>query len=305
MRLSRALYGRKSGLNWYWDEWMSHTFLRPFRSIKTMLSGSEAREQARLEEEIEVVEAKYKRYSVNTIWKHRSEEDIDDWYTLDDNMYGGRSLVELGTGKGGRLQMKGVIDGTPSYNQPDANPWENVGFAGIRSYGFGHYWGNTKLGTHSISVGQYDQFEIRCRGDGRSYRFQLHFKRLVGIEKADTNYIHRAVLHTRGGPYWERVFIPYNRFFACNRAQISEHNHPMPDMTQLYSISIFPDENLEGDFNLEIDSIRVVASCSQDNKSHPPEIMKWQMHEFDQLDQLKFGQYKKSKVYSKQDHVLW
>jgi len=31
----------------------------------------------------------------------------------------------------------------------------------------------------------------------------------------------------------------------------------MPDMTQLYSISIFPDENLEGDFNLEIDSIRV------------------------------------------------
>jgi len=50
---------------------------------------------------------------------------------------------------------------------------------------------------------------------------------------------------------------------------------------------------------------QVVASCSQENKSHPPEIMKWQMHEFDQLDQLKFGQYKKSRVYSKQDHVLW
>lgn len=280
-------------MNWQWDK------LVPFFAKQTFgrLGGHT--------KEMGVVEAKYKRNVVWPLWKHRSEEDINQWYTLDDNMYGGRSLVELGTGKGGRLQMKGVIDGTPSYNQPDANPWENVGFAGIRSYPFGQYWGNKRLGGHSINVNKFDQFEIRCRGDGRSYRFQLHFKRhFFGLPKMDTNYIWRSVLHTRGGPYWERVMIPYNRFFAANRAQIGQ-THPIPDFAHLYSISIFPDENLAGDFNLELDSIRVVSSFNQDNKCYLPELWKWEMNQFDQLDQEKFGQYKKSRVYSKHDMVLW
>lgn len=297
MRLCQVLL-RKHRLDWRLDKY-----------VRTMWwLGSPKQQFWKFTDDEMDVQRTYDQYhdhSVRTIWKHRSEEDLDDWYTLDDNMYGGRSLVELSTGKGGRLQMKGVIDGSPSYNQPDANPWENTGFAGIRSYPFKSYWGNTYFGSHSIGVQKYDQFEIRCRGDGRRYRFQLHFRDLKGIPKMDANFIHRAILHTRGGPYWERVYIPYNRFFLMNRANIAQYYHTLPNMAQLYSVSIFPEDYLPGDFNLEIDSIRVVKSFAEENKTGRPEIMKYQKPIDHQLCQERFGQYRKSRVYSKQDNPLW
>ncbi len=47
----------------------------------------------------------------------------------------------------------------------------------------------------------FDTFEIRLRGDGRSYFFNIHPE---GYQNDD---LYQAFICTRGGPYWEIIRV--------------------------------------------------------------------------------------------------
>jgi len=254
--------------------------------------------------DMRIIEHHFKEKDAATLWKFRGEEDIDRFYTLDDNMTGGRSLVELSTSKGGRLHMKGKIDPTPSYYNENARPWDGTGYAGIRSYPFWNTWGDFELSEKTNDLHRWQQFEFRVRGDGRCYRIQLWFKSRLGDPAQEGTKFWVAHMQTRGGPYWERIKIPFNRFYPIKHEQITAILHK-PPMMKLYSLGIYPDNQLPGDFSLEIDSIRALNSfVDEDNLYTPENVWKFVGNSSVTQDQEILGKYRKSRVYSKHDHIL-
>lgn len=254
--------------------------------------------------DMRIVEHHFKEKDAATLWKFRGEEDIDRFYTLDDNMTGGRSLIELSTSRGGRLHMKGKIDPTPSYYNENARPWDGTGYAGIRSYPFMNTWGDFEFSERTCDLHRWQQFEFRVRGDGRGYRIQLWFKSRLGDPAQEATKFWVAHMQTRGGPYWERIKIPFNRFYPIKHEQITAILHK-PPMMRLYSLGIYPDNQLPGDFSLEIDSIRALNSfVDEDNLYTPENVWKFVGNASVTQDQEILGKYRKSRVYSKHDHIL-
>lgn len=255
--------------------------------------------------DMRILENKYKEKDAAPIWKFRNEEDLDQFYTVDDNMMGGRSLVEMSTSKGGRLHMKGKIDPSPTYYDKGARPWDGTGFAGIKSYPIKNVWGNLELSESVIDLHRWQQFEFRVRGDGRPYRIQAWIRNRGGDEVRDTTRFWVAHMQTRGGPYWERIKIPFNRFYPIKYEQPTRLLHK-PPMMRLYSLGIFPYEQTPGDFSLEIDSIRAVNTfVDQDRLWLPEHNYKWTLTAAITIDEEILGKYRKSRVYSKHDHILY
>lgn len=254
--------------------------------------------------DMRIVENKYKEKDTRVLFKFRDEGDLDQWFTVDDNMNGGRSVIELATSKGGRLHMKGTLDGTPSYYNSKARPWDGVGFAGIRSYPFKKVWNDFEIVDTPIDLNLYHQLELRVRGDGRTYRVQFHFQNYAWSKAEDATNIWVAHLYTRGGPYWERVKIPFNRFYSTKKGMLARNFH-RPIMGRFSAMSIFPHDNIPGDFSLEVDSIRALVSLVDEDMLWGPENHKYEGNKSLQKNEELFGKYRPSRVYSKHDHILY
>lgn len=105
----------------------------------------------------------------------------------------------------------------------------------------------------SLNWGPYTHLVMRVRGDGRNYLIALGVPGEFDIHWNDS---YQYVLHTRGGPYWQFVRIPFSKFFLSAKGRIQDTQQPVPQHN-IKTFGLTASDKIPGHFKLEIDYIGV------------------------------------------------
>jgi NADH dehydrogenase [ubiquinone] 1 alpha subcomplex assembly factor 1 len=100
----------------------------------------------------------------------------------------------------------------------------------------------------------YSAIELTIRGDGRSYWLNIHLDEYYDLTWFD---LYQFPLYTRGGPYWQKVTIPFSKFLLSYRGFIQDKQDPF-DTEEVSNISIVLMDGISGPFSLEIGHIGIV-----------------------------------------------
>lgn len=123
---------------------------------------------------------------------------------------------------------------------------------------------------------EFTDLVLRVRGDGRSYKVNIHVKRLFDLQWND---LYSFPLHTRGGPYWQNVKviasfwyhrhrlsasstsfqIPFDRFMFTSESFIQDSQKKVP-LDEVATVSITLSDHIDGPFRLEVDYIGIENS---------------------------------------------
>lgn len=94
----------------------------------------------------------------------------------------------------------------------------------------------------------YNTVNIKFRGDGRKYHFFVNVGRydndLLGYD------LYSYPLHTRGGPYWQTIQIPFNRLVFSSKMFIQNEQYRMPRYVKFVGFNLH--DTYDGPFCLEI-----------------------------------------------------
>ncbi|KAM7532889.1 hypothetical protein Aperf_G00000128636 [Anoplocephala perfoliata] len=152
----------------------------------------------------------------------------------------------------------GLFRGVISTRVPDRGDLVRAGFAHIRSPE------HTFLGfLMEYNFYPYTHLLIRYRGDGRTYRFNIHPK--VDWDPFWFD-LHQFPLYTRGGPYWTIAKIPLSAFYLTNRGNVVDRQALVP-LTRVRMISFTLADRVPGPFALEIDYIALYYDHFHKEKS--------------------------------------
>ncbi|KAM3178103.1 hypothetical protein ACTXT7_003243 [Hymenolepis weldensis] len=140
----------------------------------------------------------------------------------------------------------GLFRGNISTRVPERGDLVRAGFAHLRSpehtlFGF----------LQEYNFNPYTHIIIRYRGDGRTYKFNIHPKTEWDPFWFD---IHQFPLYTRGGPYWSIAKIPLSAFFVTNRGSVIDRQGRI-SRSRVRMISFTLADRVPGPFALEIDYI--------------------------------------------------
>lgn len=94
--------------------------------------------------------------------------------------------------------------------------------------------------------------EIRYRGDGRKYAIILN----TGTYRFDFAYYDTYFypLHTRGGPLWQTLQVPFSKFIFCSASSIQDVQRPIPSF-HIKNVNLVLHDTYDGPFSLEVDYI--------------------------------------------------
>ena len=157
------------------------------------------------------------------------KQNSSRWNVVNDGVMGGRSVGKA------RLTDEGVMifSGTLSLEN-------NGGFSSIRS------------GLIDVQMKITDGFQVRLKGDGRTYIFNLYPK------TRRMAFSYRASLPTVAGQ-WTEVFVPLEVFVPTSFGRkIQGRGALAPD--QISGIGFMLSDKKPGAFNLEIEWVKVVES---------------------------------------------
>lgn len=179
-------------------------------------------------------------------FRFENEEDLKKWKSGSDSTYNeGFSHCNLELNNDGKAVFSGVIDNTI----PKDGRVRRAGFCTMKSKD------KQKSFMRMDSFKYWERFthlELRVRGDGRNYVIGLGLNAYIDIHWMD---LYTYALHTRGGPYWQTVKIPFSKFFLTSKGVIQDKQYPLPKAF-VTSISITV-AKIPGPFRLEIDYIGV------------------------------------------------
>ncbi|XP_034938240.1 complex I intermediate-associated protein 30, mitochondrial [Chelonus insularis] len=183
---------------------------------------------------------------VDIQWQFKGDPArINDWVVSMDSDFGfGRSYATLEMTPEGHGIFHGNIDTRPIQD----GVIKRTGYCNLRSV-------RRRAAFHrTIPLGwdAYTHIVLRVRGDGRNYMINLHPTNEFDISWHD---LWSYVLHTRGGPYWQYVKIPFSKFFFSSKGRIQDKQAGVL-MYKLTFISITAVEPA-GPFKLEIDFVGV------------------------------------------------
>ncbi len=144
------------------------------------------------------------------------------WYTVNDNVMGGRSKGRFDISQG-KLTFSGEIN------------TNGGGFASIRT------------AAEQLDLANYGGIRVRLRGDGRTYKF-----RLVGAE-ADVSYM--AEVPTRSGE-WQLVELLFSDCLPSWRGR--RLDRPPLEPAEINSIGFMLSDKRDGPFVLQVDWIEAM-----------------------------------------------
>lgn len=189
-----------------------------------------------------------------------SDESIKRWKPVADrDSLNGYSESKIIRSPAGHALFTGILDN----EKPDDGMTSNSGFVGImgpqapRKHPFQReaFW----------DWSQFNCIEIKCRGDGRKYQVVLN----TSTYTSDLQYYDcfSYFLHTRGGPYWQTVRIPFHKFVFNYKNFIQDLQTGMLP-TRIKFVAITLQDGFDGPFALEIDHIGLIHETnSLDTKS--------------------------------------
>ena len=157
------------------------------------------------------------------IFDFNSAAKLKNWYTIDDDVMGGRSNGNITINEEGH----GVFEGRISLEN-------NGGFSSIQ-YSF-----------NKINVSPNDKIVIRLKGDGKAYQFRVR-------ESRKTYYSYIQKFDTSGE--WENIKVSLNDMFPSWRGR--RLNAPNFDHDQIEEITFLIGNKREENFKLLIDRIDI------------------------------------------------
>ncbi|XP_075262106.1 complex I intermediate-associated protein 30, mitochondrial-like isoform X2 [Convolutriloba macropyga] len=181
-----------------------------------------------------------------TLFKFDSEEIVNQWASMGDAEMGGRSKSTLAFGTNKKLLWTGNVD---TAVPRDGTTFQS-GYVGIRSRPFLCSFFRTGV----IDLNPWNTIEIRLRGDGRRYHFNLQIDEQFEQTYEDL-FFHP--IFTRGGPYWEVIQIPFSHLVLSNSGIMAYQTSP-PERALFRNMGFSLVEHFDGPFRLEIDYIKVL-----------------------------------------------
>lgn len=148
------------------------------------------------------------------------------WYTVNDNVMGGRS-------RGGFLTNEGVLVFAGATNT------NGGGFSSIRTR------------SKAMDLSDFDGVRLRVKGDGRRYTF-----RLTTSTARNGRYVpsYWADFETQSGDAWEVVDVPFSRFKPRWRGR--NLSGPDLDTKNVDTLGLMIYDKRDGPFRLDVDWIR-------------------------------------------------
>lgn len=229
------------------EEWM---FLKLFKKLQ-MISKTVKEGLEKHAEEIRNMPEIHRQFSQlnqeEVVWKFDgTEKSLDQWVVNCDHDWNyGYSTAKLELSSSGSGIFHGILDTRVTKDGQTTD----AGYCNITSTPkFASHTGRT---WHDWSY--YNELILRVRGDGRCYLINLLCGKYVNTLWYDAyNYI----MHTRGGPYWQVVRIPFSKFLFTKKAQVYEIQPPLGTV-HINNLGITIADKKPGPFRLEIDHISV------------------------------------------------
>eukprot|EP00794_Sanderia_malayensis_P020622 gene20622-22657_t len=180
------------------------------------------------------------------IFDFKEPKANEEWLTISDKEFGGQSETYFSKTSHGQCVFRGNV----STILPEDERAKYSGFCAMKS--------KPRTGflqqVEPFDLNAFDTFEIRLRGDGRTYFFNVHPE---GYQLDD---LYQAFICTRGGPYWEIVRIPYSKFILTSHGYLQDFQ---ADFNKIRSFGFSVSDKKNGPFNLELDYIRVLKKYVQ------------------------------------------
>lgn len=148
--------------------------------------------------------------------------DEAEWDVVNDGVMGGRSKGRVEVGEG-RLLFTGTL------------VTRGGGFTSVRAY-------------RPVDLGSFDGLELRVRGGGRTFEVELS----DGTRFRGRSVSRRAAFETT--EEWRVVRVPFVSFRSSIFGQ-PVNMRPM-DPSKVQGLSLYILDGIDGDFQLEVDSIR-------------------------------------------------
>lgn len=141
----------------------------------------------------------------------------------------------------------GIFSGILSTRLPKDGKIKNTGYCNItttpKQISFKrnvyHDWTNY---THLI---------LRIRGDGRCYGLNISTS---GMFDLTWNDMYQYIVHTRGGPYWQYVKIPFSKFVFTSKGKVQDKQVAI-FLNEVRNFGFTLADDVPGHFRLEIDYI--------------------------------------------------
>jgi len=195
------------------------------------------------------------------IFKFNTKANIDYWLTLSDSDHNeGYSKTKFELTPTGHGLFHGYVNTT----LPKDGVTKKAGYCAIKSPRKVKSFYREDLYDWSA----YSHVIARVRGDGRTYIINLA---TMGDYDILWNDIFSYVLHTRGGPYWQDVKIPFSKFLLSSKGRVQDKQFPIARQ-RISSVGITVGK-VDGPFALEIDYIGV----EQDH--HEEEIFAYELYQ--------------------------
>lgn len=97
----------------------------------------------------------------------------------------------------------------------------------------------------------YTHLVLRVRGDGRCYALNISTS---GIFDLTWNDVYNYVLHTRGGPHWQYIRVPFSKLVFASKGRVQDSQTEIV-LHEVKTFGISLADDVTGHFRLEIDYI--------------------------------------------------
>lgn len=187
----------------------------------------------------------YRPGEIDVVWRFKGDpKSLDQWVlTCDSDYEEGYSTAKLEMSSTGT----GIFSGILSTRLPKDGKIKFAGYCNITTVP--KYKSFKREVRHNWT--EYTHLIFRVRGDGRCYAVNLNTS---GIHDLTWNDMYQYVLHTRGGPYWQLIKIPFSKFVFSSKGRVQDRQPPI-ELHEIKSLGITLADDIPGHFKLEIDYI--------------------------------------------------
>ncbi|XP_033217870.1 complex I intermediate-associated protein 30, mitochondrial [Belonocnema kinseyi] len=238
------------------EEWEEQSFGEKIKGEWSMIKKEFAKFKDEWKENLKGPVVIFRKGEVDVIWRFSEDKEcLNNWIvSTDSDNNEGYSTAKLELSPHG----SGIFSGNLDLRVPEDGEVHYAGYANLRSL------------NHTISFGRestmdwsvYTHLRMKIRGDGRTYMINIGVKQTFDVQWFE---LYNFVLATRGGPYWQIIRIPLNKFFLTHKGRVQDRQRPL-EKNKVNNIGFTCADKVPGPFRLEIEYIGIESdeSCTEE-----------------------------------------